>query len=131
MNLINKKTLQNKITHFQFPQNEELEKIQKIINAWQVALKDHDLDKTKETSVQGDFLTRFFEYILGYKNRVSGEEEWNLEKEPKNEIDSQEPDGSLGLFRKEKRITRAVIELKDARTSLDKRQSGREKVIPL
>ena len=55
------------------------------------------------------------------------EKEWNLLQHPTSEVDAQEPDGSLGFFSTEEEITKAVIELKDAKTSLDKKQSGREK----
>jgi hypothetical protein len=46
---------------------------------------------------------------------------------PTSEVDAQEPDGSLGFFGPDGAITRAVIELKDAKTPLDKKQAGREK----
>ena len=127
MNLINPKILQHRLTSFDFPTGEKAQKIAKIIEGWQKSLKDSDLSKTKETGIQGLFLQAFFNEILGYTVQPSGEIEWNLLQHPTSEVDAQEPDGSLGFFSTEEEITKAVIELKDAKTSLDKKQSGREK----
>lgn len=127
MNLFNKKILNQRIANFTFPKGEEAENISKLITGWQKALKDSDLSKTKEKSIQGKFLNVFFEQILGYEDKTGGLDEWSLIAEPKTEVDSQVADGSLGFFTKDKKETKAVIELKDAKTSLDKKQKGREK----
>lgn len=132
MNLINRKLLNQKIQSFEFPTGDKWEEVQKLIINWQKALKDSDLEKTKEKSVQGKFLSTFFEAILDYSDVTSGNEEWTLIQHPRIENDSKEPDGSLGWFTKDKKITRAVIELKDARTQLDKKQNrGSEKLTPI
>jgi len=125
MNLFNKKLLNQQIARFEFPSNKDLEGIQQRIKNWQTALKDSDLNKTKEVSIQGDFLTNFFHIILGYAKQTEGKQEWNLIQEPTTEVDSQTADGSLGIFTKDDKKTLAVIELKDAKTSLDKKQHGR------
>ena len=130
MNLINPKILQQRLANFDFPTGEQAKKIAKNIAGWQTALKDRDLARTKEKQIQGSFLSVFFSEILGYP--VQTEEsiegvEWNLIQHPSSEVDAQEPDGSLGFYTKDEKITKAVIELKDAKTSLDKKQSGREK----
>lgn len=132
MNLINKKLLNQKVQSFEFPTGDKWEEIKKLITNWQKALKDSDLEKTKEKSVQGKFLSTFFEAILDYSDVTSGNEEWTLIQHPRIENDSKEPDGSLGWFTKDKKITRAVIELKDAKTQLDKKQNrGSEKLTPI
>jgi len=125
MNLINKRLLSQKIQEFEFPIDGKQDKIKKLIDGWQKALKDSDLDKTKEKSIQGKFLNTFFEDILGYVDQTSGQNEWTLIQHPRIENDSLEPDGSLGWFTKDEKLTRAVIELKDAQTPLDKKQSSR------
>lgn len=127
MYLINPKILQQRFANFDFPSGELAQKIDKNITGWQTALKDRDLGKTKEKSVQGLFLQKFFSEILGYTPNAEGEGEWNLIQHPTSEVDAQEPDGALGFFTKDEQVTRAVIELKDAKTSLDKKQTGREK----
>ncbi len=125
MNLFNKKLLAQHLVKYNFPNGQQLEDIQKILSGWQKALKDSNLDRTKETSIQGQFLTKFFETILGYDTQTSGKELWHLNQEPKTEVDAQEADGALGFFTKNSSKVLAVIELKDAKTSLDKKQSGR------
>lgn len=125
MNLINKRLLAQKIQSFEFPTGENRSSSQKLIENWQKALKDSDLEKTKEKSVQGKFLSTFFEEILGYTDITDGQDEWTLIQHPRIENDSLEPDGSLGWFTKNQKLTRAVIELKDAKTPLDKKQISR------
>ena len=127
MNLFNKKILNQRIANFTFPKGDEAQNISKLIVGWQKALKDSDLSKTKEKTIQGDFLSVFFNKILGYEKQISGKEEWNLVAEPKTEVDAQTADGSIGFFTKDDKKTVGVIELKDAKTSLDKKQKGREK----
>src|ERR1035437_5349304 len=125
MNLINKRLLAQKIQTFEFPTGERKMSTQKLLDGWQKALKDSDLDKTKEKSVQGKFLNTFFEEILGYTDVTSGQIEWTLIQHPRIENDSMEPDGSLGWFSTDQKLTKAVIELKDAKTPLDKKQVSR------
>src|SRR5258708_3216046 len=127
MNLFNPKILRQRLTNFDFPTGEQAQDIAKNIAGWQTALRDRDLSKTKEKTIQGLFLQKFFGEILGYTLLTEGVGEWNLIQHPTSEVDAQEPDGSLGIFSREEKITKAVIELKDAKTSLDKKQSGREK----
>lgn len=125
MNLINKRLLAQKIQAFEFPTGEKQALTKKLLEGWQKALKDSDLERTKEKSVQGKFLNTFFEDILGYTDVTTGQNEWTLIQHPRIEHDSMEPDGSLGWFTTDQKLTRAVIELKDAKTSLDKKQLSR------
>ena len=126
MNLFNKKLLQQKIQNFtDFPEGSELERKQKILDGWIMSLKDRDLDKTKERSVEKSFLIRIFSDVLGYTDMGNGSEVFNLF--PDFTIGSIFADGALGFFSKEQNRPLAVIELKDALSSLDKKQTGREK----
>lgn len=127
MHLFNHKSLNQQLASYSFPQGEDLERIEALIAGWQEALRDNDLSETKEKSVQGKFLGVFFEQILGYKDKTSGDKEWSLVAEPTTEVDSTEADGSIGFFTKDSEQTLGVIELKDAKTSLDKKQTGRDK----
>jgi len=88
MNLLNKRILKERIQHFSFPSGNHQKIISKIINGWQVALSEHNLEKTKEKSIQGEFLLKFFESILGYSSHSSGKSKWNLISSPKTEVDS-------------------------------------------
>lgn len=127
MNLFNKKILNQRIANYSFPTAGKAEDISKLIIGWQKALKDSDLSKTKEKSIQGKFLSVFFEQILGYQDKTSGTDQWTLVAEPKTEVDAQTADGAIGFFSKDENLTVGAIELKDAKTSLDKKQKGREK----
>ncbi|PKN02847.1 hypothetical protein CVU76_02370 [Candidatus Dojkabacteria bacterium HGW-Dojkabacteria-1] len=131
MNLINKKLLQQKYTNFEFPTGKKLEEINTLIDKWQRALKDSDLENTKEKSIQGKFLQTFFENILNYDDVTSAEQEYTLIQHPRIENNVGEPDGSLGFFTKDNKDTRVVIELKDAKTDLDKKQHRDTKQTPV
>src|SRR5450759_3254347 len=93
MNLFNQKLCRERIARFDFPTGEKAIQIEKILSGWQHLLKDSDLAKTKEKSIQGSFLMRFFEEVLGYSSQATGKEEWNLIQHPASEVDAQEPDG--------------------------------------
>ncbi len=126
MNLFNKKLLQQKIEGFKgFPEGVQLENTKKIITGWVKSLKDSDLSKTKEKSVEKSFLIRIFSDALGYIDMGTSDDTFNLY--PDYTIDGLYADGALGFFSKDKKQPLAVIELKDALTSLDKKQTGREK----
>ncbi len=127
MNLINQKILRDRIAQFYFPTGEKATKLREIISNWQSALTDADLSTTKEKSAQGLFLLKFFNELLGYNTQADNQQEWNLIQHPTTEVNKQEAERSLGIFTKESKITKAVIELKDAKSSLDKKQTGREK----
>ena len=124
--LFNKKLLQSYLNNFALPKDYDFARAQNIISKWQEAVRNGNYDRTKEEQVQSTFLTRFFGIILGYSEIHDSPNEWYLINEAKTEIDGTKADGALGYFSKTKNITRAVIELKDANTSLDKKQSTRK-----
>ncbi len=124
--LFNKRLLQIYLNKFEFPTDYDFARAQNIISKWQESIKNGNYDRTKEEQVQSTFLTRFFGIILGYSEIHDSPNEWYLTNEVKTEFDGTKSDGALGYFSKEKHITRAVIELKDANTSLDKKQSARK-----
>lgn len=126
--LFNKRLLQTHLNNFDYPSDLNYERVQHTISLWQSSVKNGNYDKTKETQVQSKFLTKFFNEILGYREMQDNPDEWQLDNEVKTEIDKTRADGALGYFTKEHHndITRAVIELKDANTPLDKKQSSRK-----
>ncbi|MCU0444347.1 MAG: BREX-1 system adenine-specific DNA-methyltransferase PglX [Microscillaceae bacterium] len=96
----------------------------KTIEEWQNDIQNGRILKAKEEAERGRFLRFFFETVLEYPR--SGDT-WQLEDEQKTHIDSTKPDAVLGFFKmtegEKKGDIRAVIELKDARTNLDKPQN--------
>lgn len=95
----------------------------KVIDSWVWSLENSDLDKTKEVSVQGPFLTRIFGDSLGYEQAGGGVETHHLVAELGIKQDSA--DAGLGFYTSTLKTTRVVVELKDAHTSLDKKQISR------
>jgi type I restriction-modification system DNA methylase subunit len=100
-----------------------------IVREWQESLRSGALAATKEEQLQTDFLEAFFAKILGYESS-RGAAVWNLEKEQKNVTDSQKTDGALGFFSMKdgarQSDIRAVVELKGAKSDLDKPQNRKE-----
>lgn len=91
------------------------------------------VELTKEKSQQADFLNSIFGGILGYE--FENDLSWNLEKEQTTQVGGKYADGTIGYFNIENREiisdVRAVIELKDASTDLDKPQSRVDKRTPI
>jgi hypothetical protein len=94
-----------------------------VIKGWVWDLRNTDLEKTKEVSVQGPFLSRIFGDCLGYQQAGGGFGTHHLVAELGIQQDSA--DAGLGFYTATLKTTRVVVELKDATTSLDKKQIGR------
>ena len=120
--LFNKSTLGKFLASFTSSDIPDYKTKQGMMQGWKKSVESSDLSRTKEKSVQGKFLGNVFEEILGYTSFV-GKTEWNQVAEMKSVLDSTEADGALGFFTKDTQIVRAVVELKDANTNLDKRQN--------
>ena len=106
----------------------KLEKIEYVKN-WQENIKTGKIIKQKEEELQSRFLHTFFGEILEYDYK--NPKEWDLIEEAKTNFDATKADGALGFFSidKNKNIIndiRVVIELKNARTSLDKPQNRKD-----
>ena len=126
--LFNKRLLQSHLNNFEYPQGYDFERVEKIIDKWQESIQNGNYDRTKETQVQASFLHYFFNIILGYTEMHDNSETWHLINEAKTELDGTKADGALGYFTKDEKsnVTRAVIELKDAKTHLAQKQSTRK-----
>lgn len=103
------------------------------ISLWYKSCTEMNLEKTKETSVQGLFMTRLFQGVLGYSEVVDEGDCYNQIRESKTVLDTTESDGALGFFYKStgKKDVRVVIELKDAKTPLDKKQNRSSHLSPV
>ncbi len=101
----------------------------KIIENWQANLLSGKYQQAKEEELQSLFLLKIFGDLLGYE--YENPSEWNLKIEHKTQFDNTKSDGAIGFFKLENQIeiendVRAVIELKNARTSLDKPQNRKD-----
>ena len=103
------------------------------INLWQKSATSGNLDKTKESSIQGSFMTRLFNQVFGYYEIMDDTPCYNQTRESKTILDTTESDGALGYFYKDtgKKDVRVVIELKDAHTPLDKKQNRSNHLTPV
>ncbi|MEZ4528472.1 MAG: TaqI-like C-terminal specificity domain-containing protein [Desulfobacterales bacterium] len=104
-----------------------LEEKKALIRDWQEGIRSGRILQAKEEQLQSSFLHLFFGDVLGYAHS-KGAAVWNLEEEQKTLADSTKMDGALGFFSldsngKTVADIKAVIELKDARTDLDKPQT--------
>lgn len=100
-----------------------------IIENWQKNITSGKILKQKEEELQSLFLHTFFGDVLNYEYK--NPKKWNLRVEVKTEFDATKADGALGFFEIDidKNINstvKAVIELKDARTPLDKPQNRKD-----
>lgn len=98
----------------------------RIIENWQDNITSGKVIGAKEEELKPFFVTQFFGDLLGYK--YNDATNWNLRFENKTEYDSKKADGALGFFKIKNgteigKDVRVVIEIKDARTTLDKPQN--------
>ncbi|MFJ7308824.1 Eco57I restriction-modification methylase domain-containing protein [Peribacillus frigoritolerans] len=101
-----------------------------VVKKWNYSLQYSNLAKTKEESIQGEFLSKIFTFVLDYKDRI-GRNLWNIQQEQKTKVDGTKADGSLGFFTEAIQDVRVVIELKDAKTDLDKKQKRENNQTPV
>lgn len=97
---------------------------------WKKSTEKGRFHRTKETSVQSAFLSSIFGRVLGYAEIVE-QDEWNQSPELKSVLDSTEADCGLGFFTSDSKIVRAVVELKDADTNLDRKQNRTNHLTPV
>ncbi len=95
------------------------DKAHEIICKWADLESSGKLQKEKETSLEGEFVTQVFGEALGYTLFSEGLDHWNLK--PKFSVNGGEADAVIGLFQSGKStVPRAVIELKGPTANLDR-----------
>ncbi|MBF2052237.1 MAG: Eco57I restriction-modification methylase domain-containing protein [Candidatus Sericytochromatia bacterium] len=121
--------LDKKMGSFSLLHIPDFEKKLARIKEWQAGIASQRVIKAKEEQLQDDFLKLFFGDVLDYAYHQDLQT-WQLEREYKTVVDGSKADGALGYFQldpaKKGRVSgdcRAVIELKDARSDLDKPQN--------
>ncbi len=125
--ILTEKYLNAKLKGFSLDTIQNLEEKRKILHRWIKSINSGRIAKTKEKSIQGDFLNYIFGDILDYD--YSDPKSWNLAKEH-TLMNGKMADGALGYFRMKgdqvESDVRAVIELKDANTDMDKPQNRKD-----
>jgi type I restriction-modification system DNA methylase subunit len=108
--------------------------LHKIVLKWIETLKDGKLDDVKEISLHGEFLNDLFRDVLGYRSLIQGKgQTWEIHAETAIADDGGSADGALGFFAVGKKGKRklegrivAPIELKGAKTDLDRRKTSND-----
>ncbi len=106
----------------------------RVMSLWRKACITGDLNHTKETQIQGNYLIQIIDQVLGYSTVTSTEtNEFFQKAESKSVLDTSEADGGLGFFSENPIVDdiRVVIELKDAKTPLDKKQNRSSHLTPV
>lgn len=131
--IFKEKMVQRKLSHFTRDNIPEYDRKWDEIRKWYNASAEKYIDKTKETAVHGYFLTRLFNQVFGYTQLVDDGDCFFQDSETTTLLDTSESDGALGFFYKSTGVkdVRVVIELKDARTPLDKKQNRTHHLTPV
>ncbi|WP_264524025.1 type IIL restriction-modification enzyme MmeI [Flavobacterium sp. N502536] len=114
--------LSNYIPEFKLSNVPNIRLARNIIDSLIEELHSGKIESAKEEEFKSRFLNEFFGDVLGFNYGNSNY--WTIREEAKTNLDGTKPDGVLGFFSKDKALNdvRAVIEIKDADTDLDKKQ---------
>jgi hypothetical protein len=114
--------LSNYIPNFKLSNVPNIRLARNIIGGLTNELHSGKIENAKEEEFKSRFLNEFFGDVLGFNYGNSNY--WTLREEAKTNLDGTKPDGVLGFFSKHKdnNDVRAVIEIKDANSDLDKKQ---------
>lgn len=125
--LFKKNVLKDKLQNYEIPNFEE--KI-KIIENWNNLYISWNLQNKKEEELEAPFWDDFFWKILWYET-LAQNELYNRKFQPKVPEWWQKADLWLGFFSSVEDTMKVVIELKDAKTSLDKPQQRAWNLTPV
>ncbi|MDQ7003141.1 MAG: N-6 DNA methylase, partial [Ghiorsea sp.] len=90
-----------------------------ILQRWQTAFSSGRLNKIKEISLHGEFLTDLFGHVLGYHGITSAQDGiWHVQAEV-SIVGAGQADAGLGFLSEHQSRLIAPLELKGAMTSLD------------
>src|SRR5690606_22854841 len=109
----------------------DIRRITLLIKALVEELDSGKIISSKEEEIKSRFVNAFFGDILGFNYGNSNK--WRLREEKKSVVDGTKPDAALGYFFVDAANddVRAVIEIKDAKTDLDVKQSRPDKQTPV
>lgn len=125
-NLFKNKVIKQKIESYQIP---NLKDKLSIIMKWHEAYKDGSLSKKTESQCEQAFNQDIFVDVLDYSTFPN--KPYSIDPKATVETSSQKADAILGYFTDDKKVTTAVVEIKDVRTLLDKSQSREGSMSPI
>ncbi len=124
--LFKKNIIKEKLVNFEILDFDE--KIE-VLKSWKSMQDNKTLAKSTEIELQWPFGEKFFSNILWYKN--IWEKGYSMKFEPKVPVWGQKADIGLGFFWENIDKMKVVVELKDARISLDKPQQRAGNLTPV
>ncbi|MCK9271954.1 BREX-1 system adenine-specific DNA-methyltransferase PglX [Candidatus Gracilibacteria bacterium] len=119
--------IREKLSNFEIP---DFDAKINIIQNWFKLHKDGTLKNKKEEELEGPFGDDFFGKILGYES-LTENETYSRKFQPKVPEGGQKADIGLGIFGEEINLMKVIVELKDAKTSLDKPQQRAGNLTPV
>lgn len=108
---------------FDLKEIENLKEIKKGIKNWIHLIRSKEIYSQSESQLEQDFNQLVFQKILGYTSKVENSSNWNFDSKFTTDIDGTSADAYLGEFSSESKKVNIIIELKDAKTDLDKKQN--------
>jgi hypothetical protein len=121
--LFNRNMLAQQLSHFE-PQLTDSQRL--VAREWAATAGDPSFKSLKEKPLQGVFLSKVFDTLLGYWQVMGHANAYYMKAETaaKEIKGGKTPDARLGLFGPETDVTRAVVELKAPGADLDAKQAG-------
>ncbi len=93
--IFKEKMIRTRLSHFTRDNIPDFDIKMREITKWYNASAEKYLDRTKETAVQGAFMTRLFNQVFGYAEIVDDGDCYNQERETTTILDTTESDGAL------------------------------------
>lgn len=115
--LFKDKQIKKELEGYQMPNFEQ--KLD-LIRSWKRVYDSKELHKKSESQCEQAFNDDFFVKILDYVKFPA--EKYSIDPKGSTEATAQRPDAILGVFEGESRYVKAVVEIKDVNTPLDKSQ---------
>ncbi|MBN3583363.1 hypothetical protein JYB64_13275 [Algoriphagus aestuarii] len=123
--------LSHYISDFRLSNITRIREISLLIKELVEEFESGKIESLKEEEIKSRFINTFFGDILGFNYGNSNN--WRLRDEKKSIVDGTKSDAALGFFFVDRALdeVRAVIEIKDAKTSLDEKQARPNKQTPV
>jgi hypothetical protein len=124
--LFKNKALKEELMNYEVP---DFDNKLKIIKQWLDAYKNGNLKEKTENQCEQAFNQSFFVEILGYTPFPN--EVYTIEPKGTTDATGQKPDAILGYYDNDIKRTIAVVEIKNAKTALDKSQQREGNLSPV
>ncbi|MBU0580864.1 MAG: N-6 DNA methylase [Candidatus Margulisbacteria bacterium] len=115
--LFKDKQIKKELEGYKIP---NFEKKLDLIRGWKRVYDSKELHKKTESQCEQAFNDDFFVKILDYVKFPA--EKYSIDPKSSTESSGQRPDAILGIFEGDSRYVKAVVEIKDVNTPLDKSQ---------